>query len=230
MRVVIADCELDYTGRGDTRGERATRAIIIKADGSVSIHSDKSNKPMNYMGDKNVMTESTKYIGDKEVLLWQFDLRRENLTITMHQVFSDSKFALSANDSGLERDGTENHLQEWLADNPHELGGNYELIQREYQTGAGPVDLLVRDSMTGEVVAVEVKRVAMIPAVDQVKRYVEALNETEEHGVVKGLIVALDIRPKTIELAEKRGIPYHVVRTDWKDLRKSHIEQRTLVA
>lgn len=211
MRIVIADCSVIYTGRGDTKMLRAVRSIIIKSDGAVSIHNDFGNKPLNYMGAKStVFSESS--IGD--VLIWRFENRKENLTVRIHSVISDTSHDLDLNDQGLIRDGTENHLQEWLAENPQALGEGYTLVAREAQTGNGPVDLLMKDA-EGIHVAVEVKRVAMLGAVGQVLRYVDALNETGEYGVVRGLIAALDVRPNTVKLADKKGISYVTVDAAW---------------
>lgn len=213
MRIVIAKCSAVYTGRGDTKLNESTRAIIIKQDGAVSLHSDLGNKPLNYMGKGNVFTEENNEVG----LIWRFDSRNENLTIIITELISDSSFDLPAEEEGLIRDGTENHLQAWLADNPEVIGSGYTLVQREYPTGNGPVDLLVKDA-DGNPIAVEVKRVAMIGAIGQVKRYVSAL--TDEDGdfadtPVKGIVVALDIRPNTLKLAEKRGIDCVCVADAW---------------
>lgn len=193
----------------------AVRAIIIKSDGAVSIHKDASNKPLNYMGKPNVFAE-----GEEDgVPVWTFDTRKENLTITLHRVISDTAFELPEDDEGLIRDGTEDHLQEWLSENPDALGGDYTLVQREFQTGAGPVDLLVQEP-DGSYVAVEVKRVAMLTAVDQVKRYVDAISEMEGYENVRGMIASLDVRPKTQILAEKKGVHCHTIDGDWKEYRK----------
>lgn len=217
MRIVIAKCSVDYTGRGDTRMETKTRAIMIKSDGAISIHHDKGNKPLNYMGNKNVFTESSKMVDGKDIPVWNFEMgNKEVLTILMHEIYSDSKFLLPENDEGLIKDGTEYQLQDWLAEHPEELGDDYEIIGKEYQTGAGPVDLLVRHRESEQVYAVEVKRTAMLGAVGQVQRYVDALNESGDLGEVLGLIVALDVRPKTVALAEKKGISLHTIDSNWK--------------
>jgi len=210
MRIVVANCSVIYSGRGDTQLVQATRAIIVKDDGAVSIHSDFGNKPLNYMGKGNAFTITSN--GSETV--WHFDTRKESLQITLHKVLSDSNHMLETEEPGLTRDGTEDHLQAWLAEHPQVLGLGYTLVDREYATGAGPVDLLVLDE-EGKPVAVEVKRVAMLGAVDQVRRYVEALN-VNSFGPVRGLIAALDIRPNTKTLADKRGIQCVTLPADWR--------------
>lgn len=223
MRIVIADCSAVYTGRGDTKLAQGVRAIIIKEDGAVSIHNDAGNKPLNYMGKGNLFSEE---IDDDGNLVWQFDTTKENLTLTLFGLVSDSSHALIVNDEGLVRDGTESQLQAWLAENPHALGGDYELIQREYPTGDGPVDILVQDQRDGSYVAVEVKRTAMLGTVGQTMRYVAGLRETPDfyNREVRGMIAALDIRPKTSKLAEKRGIECITIAEAWR----THKETRSL--
>lgn len=211
MRIVVANCSAVYSGRGNTTLGTAIRALIIKADGSISIHNDASNKPLNYM--KCASFTETEEDG---TTIWTFDARQESLRIEMNEIFSDIDMPLVENDEGLVRDGTEAHLQAWLAEHPETLGEGYTLVQREFPTGNGPVDLLVLDE-GGRPVAVEVKRVAMLGTAYQVKRYVDALKEVEGYEGVRGIIAALDIRPKTLELAEKRGIQTVVIPDTWKD-------------
>lgn len=203
MQVIIAHCSVTYAGRGDTLLGAATRAIIIKSDGSVSVHNDLSNKPLNYMGAGNIHTVTVNEAGEE---VWSFDLRKENLTVTLHEVVSRVGEVPLDTEEKLTRDGTEAHLQAWLAENPEQLGAGFELVQREFRTTAGAVDILAVDP-EGRYVAVEVKRVAMLPAVDQTRRYVEALRP-ELGEDTYGLLVALDVRPKTRELADKRGLSW----------------------
>lgn len=194
---------------------RAVRSIIVKSDGAVSIHNDFGNKPLNYMGagkgsTKAIFSEST--IG--EVLIWRFENKKDNLTIRIHKVISDTTHELDQNDEGLVRDNTEGHLQEWLAENPQALGEGYTLVAREAQAGTGRVDLLMKDA-DGNHVAVEVKRVAMAGAVAQILTYVDALNETGEYGIVRPMIAALDIRPNTVKQADKKNVSYVTVDAAW---------------
>lgn len=219
MRVIIAECSAIYSGRGDTTLARGQRAILIKDDGSVSIHNDLGNKPLNYMKTPVLVT------GENELgeAVWTFDARHESLAITLHHVAMETSMPLvGEGDPGLVRDGTEGHLQEWLAANPEILGGGFTLVSREYPTGNGPVDLLVLDG-DGTPVAVEVKRVAMLGAVDQARRYMDALRAQEPDDTLpydlsktRAMVAAVDIRPRTLALAEKRGIATVAVPTDWR--------------
>jgi RecB family endonuclease NucS len=212
MRILIADLSATYAGRGDTKLARGVRSVMVKSDGAISIHNDAGNKPLNYMGKGSLFSE---YLDEDGILTWRFETTKENLTITMHRVVSDSQHILDLEDEGLVRDGTERQLQAWLAENPAALGLGFEVVGREIQTGHGPVDLLVKDA-EGNHIAVEVKRVAMLGAVGQVLRYVTALEETGEYGPVRAMVAALDVRPKTLKLADKRGVECVTVNAAWK--------------
>jgi RecB family endonuclease NucS len=228
VRVVFAECSAIYAGRGDTTLERALRAILIKRDGSVSIHNDSANKPMNYM--KMASLEKTFDEHGNEV--WKFDARHESLAITIYEILGevDKELVDKDSDPGGEASGTEAHLQKWIFENPSALGEGFTAVQREFATGAGSVDLLVL-SPEGKPVAVEVKRVATLGAVDQVRRYVDSMRALENrimlHPITRaeipvnfsettGLIAALDLRPKMLELAEKRGVPSVLIPAYWK--------------
>lgn len=225
MRIVVAECSAIYSGRGDTSLARGRRAIIIKDDGSVSIHNEVGNKPLNYMK----CAEFSQMTNDRGESVWVFDARKESLAITMHDLLSDYSTTLITDDPGLVRDGTELDLQAWVARNPEVIGEGYKTVQREYPTGNGPVDILVLDE-NDVPVAVEIKRVAMLTAVDQVRRYADALRGIDgpvvhESGIVidfsdvRGIVVAADIRPKTQALADKRGIKTVTVPPDWQQMR-----------
>lgn len=240
MKIVIADCSAIYTGRGDTFLPRGIRVIMIKRDGTVSIHNDDGIKPLNYMK-QAIFQESTTENGD---MLWSFDSRKESLSITMYNIVSSNEESLIENDPGLVRDGTEDHLQEWLAKNVQILGDECNFSFREYPTGNGPVDILVLDKSRIPI-AVEVKRTAMLSSVDQCRRYVEALKDEAETNTEQqqmrfrelaeanssntsewwesidfantiGMIAAVDIRPKTLEHAEKKGIMTFTIPSDWR--------------
>jgi endonuclease len=211
MRIVVALCSAVYSGRGDTQLPPAIRVILIKDDGAVSIHGGTGNKPLNYMGAGNVFTETL-----KPIRTWNFDTRQESLQIQLIQVISDDNHFIPQGDPGLLRDGTESQLQAWIAENPECLGEGFTFCEREYQTGAGAVDLLCKDGQ-GNHVLVEVKRVAMLGSVDQIRRYVESVKSRHSDDNLTGLIAALDVRPKTRELADKRGIPYIILPSSWRD-------------
>lgn len=229
MRVVFAECSAIYAGRGDTTLKRGLRAILIKRDGSVSIHNDSANKPMNYMK----MASLEKTFDDDGNEVWKFDARHESLAITIYEIIGevDEELLDKDSDPGGEASGTEAHLQKWLFENPSVLGEGYVAIQREFATGAGSVDLLVL-SPEGKPVAVEVKRVATLGAVDQVRRYVDSMKTLENRMMIDpttgkeypvnfsettGLIAALDLRPKMLELAAKRGVPSILVPAYWRN-------------
>ena len=204
MRAVWCKCAVSYSGRGDTTLVSYPRLILIKEDGSVGIHSDASVKPLNYMGAKSVFREETE--PETGNLIWTFDSTKENLTITIEEVYSDHQVEMPTEDPGLIRDGTEKQLQDWLADNITVLGASLEFRKKEYRTQDGAVDLLAWDHANNEHVLIEVKRVAMSNAVYQVKKYLDDFD-----GPKRGMIVALDVRPKTRALADRRGIEWQEV-------------------
>lgn len=216
MRVVVALCSVKYSGRGDTTLDAAVRAIVVKNDGAVSIHNDKSNKPLNYMGAGCSFTEIVSE-NDSETL-WFFDTRKESLTITLYSVLSDVNLELDPGEIGLVRDGTESQLQEWLSEHPETFGEGWKFIEREFKTGVGGLDLLMEDP-DGNPVAVEVKRTATPNSVYQVIRYVDAMKETKGFENVYGLVAEVDLRPNMITLAEKKQIITVAVPPFWRDQR-----------
>lgn len=217
--MTIADCSAIYSGRGDSYLPPGIRAILVKDDGSVSIHNDVGNKPLNYMKTASFV-ESKNSLEEK---VWTFDARNESLSITIHSEIMSTGIPLAGGESGLIKDGTEHNLQKWLSENPQVLGEGYTVVKKEYPTDDGPVDLLVLDR-EGLPIAVEIKRVAMVPACDQIRRYVDALKNSESNpeldydlSKTRGMIAALDIRPKTLLLAEKRGLEVVTIPENWKD-------------
>ncbi len=209
MRVVIARCSVDYAGRLAAHLPLATRLIMIKADGSVAIHSDTgSYKPLNWMSPPCRLAESA----DSWVVTGKAG---ETLTINIEQIVSDSSFDLGV-DPGLVKDGVESHLQELLAVQLHVLGDGWRLVRREYPTAIGPVDLMCRDG-AGVSVAVEVKRRGEIDGVEQLTRYLELLNRDPLLAPVRGLFAAQEIRPQARVLAQDRGI--RCVTLDYESMR-----------
>ena len=198
MRLVIARCSVDYAGRLTARLAPALRLLIVKADGSVLVHSDGgSYKPLNWMSPPCRLAE--------EPGRWTVTNRSgETLAITIDQVISDVSVDLGA-DPGLVKDGVEAHLQELLAMQLHLLGDGWRLVRREYPTPIGPVDLMCRDG-TGESIAVEVKRRGEIDGVEQLSRYLELLNRDPLLAPVRGVFAAQEIRPQARVLAQDRGI------------------------
>ncbi len=198
MRLVIARCSVDYAGRLSAHLPLATRLLIVKADGSVLVHSDGgSYKPLNWMPPPCRLAE--------EDGQWVVTGKSgETLTITIAEIVSDVSVDLGA-DPGLQKDGVESHLQELLAAQLHLLGEGWRLVRREYPTPIGPVDLMCRDAL-GTSVAIEVKRRGEIDGVEQLTRYLELLNRDPLLAPVRGVLAAQEIRPQARVLAQDRGI------------------------
>ena len=198
MRLVIASCAVDYSGRLTAHLPMATRLLMVKADGSISIHADdRAYKPLNWMNPPCRLVE--------EPGRWTVTAAKgEQLVITLGEVFLDVEHELG-DDPGLSKDGVEAHLQELLATNPALLGDGWRVIRREHPTDIGPVDLLCLDG-TGATVAVEVKRVAEIAGVEQLARYLERLELDPRLRPVRGVLAAQVIKPQARVLAEARGI------------------------
>ncbi|PHP53693.1 endonuclease NucS [Actinomyces ruminis] len=210
MRVVIASCSVDYSGRLDAHLPRATRLIMVKADGSVLVHSDGgSYKPLNWMSPPARLAEVAPDEEDIEAGVtarWEVTAAKsdDRLVIRLFDVVSDNSVELGV-DPGLTKDGVEAHLQELLAEQVEVLGPGFRLVRREYPTPIGPVDLLVRDA-AGAAVAVEVKRVGGIDGVEQLTRYLDMLDRDPLLTPVRGVFAAQQIKPQARVLAEDRGI------------------------
>ena len=203
MRLVIANCTVDYSGRLDAHLSEAVRLIMIKADGCISIHADGgAYKPLNWMNAPNSIHEST---DDDDELTWLVtNEKNEKLTIKLHELISDFSQDMGI-DPGLQKDGVEAHLQELLAANVDKISDGMVLVRREYPTDIGPVDLLCRDDK-GEAVAVEIKRRGEIDGVEQLSRYLDYLNRDGNLRPVSGIFAAQEIKPQARVLAEDRGI------------------------
>ena len=198
MRLVIARCSVNYAGRLSAHLPTALRLLIVKADGSVLVHSDGgSYKPLNWMSPPCRLTE--------EPGRWVVTGKSgEALTIDIEDIVSDTSFELGV-DPGLTKDGVESHLQELLAAQMQVLGEGWRLVRREYPTAIGPVDLMCRDAAGGSV-AIEIKRRGEIDGVEQLTRYLELLNRDPLLAPVQGIFAAQEIRPQARVLAEDRGI------------------------
>jgi RecB family endonuclease NucS len=219
MRLVIARCSVDYAGKLTAHLPMAPRLILLKADGSVSIHSDdRAFKPLNWMNPPCKLHEGE---GTWTVTHGKTG---EKLILTIEEILHDSSHELGV-DPGLRKDGVEAHLQELLAEHITTLGDGWTLIRREYMTAIGPVDILCRDHLGGTV-AVEIKRRGEIDGVEQLTRYLELLNRDPLLAPVKGVFAAQEIKPQARVLAVDRGI--NCVTLDYDALRGIEPENPTL--
>jgi hypothetical protein len=204
MRLIVARCEVTYTGRLTAVLPEALRLLMIKSDGSVMVHADTGGfKPQNWMtpptaieleGEPLAQIVVRKHAGKTE----------DRLDIRIAEVLSDVTHDMGEA-AELEKDGVEAHLQEALADAPHFCGEGFRLVRREWPTDIGPVDLMCRDEDDGWV-AVEIKRVATIDAVEQLTRYLERIRLDPAMAACEGVLAAQQIRPQARTLAEARGI------------------------
>jgi RecB family endonuclease NucS len=221
VRLVVARCSARYTGRLTAHLPLATRLLVVKADGSVLLHSDGgSYKPLNWMSPPCSMATVTPDAdasdrGVTEVWTVQHQKSDDRLEIELHEVLHDSAHDLGV-DPGLVKDGVEAHLQELLAAQIDLLGAGHQLVRREYMTAIGPVDILARDA-GGATVAVEIKRRGEIDGVEQLARYIERLQLDSSLGDIRGVFVAQSIKPQAKVLAESRGFTW--VEVDYDELR-----------
>ncbi|WP_062212822.1 endonuclease NucS [Demequina oxidasica] len=210
MRVVIARCAARYSGRLNAHLPLATRVIMVKADGSVLLHSDGgSYKPLNWMSPPCTLRvgppdKEAADAGVTEVWAVQHDKSDDRLEIEIHEILADAQHDLGV-DPGLIKDGVEAHLQELLAEQVGLLGIGHTLVRREYPTAIGPVDILAK-TKAGATVAIEIKRRGDIDGVEQLTRYLELLNRDPLLSPVEGVFAAQEIKPQARVLAEDRGI------------------------
>jgi RecB family endonuclease NucS len=210
VRVVIAKCSVDYDGRLSAHLPLATRLLLVKADGSVLVHSDGgSYKPLNWMSPPCAMAELAPEEHEASAgvsAVWQVQHAKsdDRLRVLIHEVLHDSSHELGV-DPGLVKDGVEAHLQRLLAEHIHTLGQGYTLVRREYMTAIGPVDILCRDA-AGASVAVEIKRRGDIDGVEQLTRYLELMNRDPHLAPVAGVFAVQEIKPQARVLATDRGI------------------------
>jgi len=198
----------------------ADRLLIVKADGSVSVHADdRAYKPLNWMTPPCTLKESAIEDLDGEdtgEVLWLVENPKgEQLRITIAEIHEEISYDMGE-DPGLVKDGVEAHLQELLADQIDTLGERYTLVRREYPTAIGPVDIMAKDENNNNV-AIEVKRRGGIDGVEQLTRYLELLNRDELLAPVSGVFAAQEIKPQARTLAEDRGIRCVVL--DYQELR-----------
>ena len=199
MRLIVARCEVRYTGRLTAVLPEALRLLMLKSDGSVMVHADTGGfKPQNWMTPPTVIEEEP---GQMVVRKRGAD---DRLEIRIAEVLSDVTHDMGEA-AALEKEGVERELQELLADSPGWCGEGLRLVRREWPTDIGPVDLMCRDS-DDEYVAVEIKRIGTIEAVEQLSRYLERICESPGLGRCRGVLAAQQIKPQARVLAEARGI------------------------
>jgi endonuclease len=211
VRLVVARCQVDYAGRLTAHLPMAHRVLMIKADGSVLVHSDGgSYKPLNWMSPPCSVREA---VNEDDQVEWVVTGKDgDTLRILIEDIQHDSSHELGV-DPGLQKDGVEKHLQELLAQHPATLADGLTLVRREYPTAIGPVDLMCRDAV-GASVAVEIKRRGEIDGVEQLTRYLELLNRDPLLAPVRGIFAAQEIKPQARVLATDRGIACTVVDYD----------------
>jgi hypothetical protein len=211
MRLIVARCSVEYSGRLSARLSEALRLVMLKADGSVLVHADAGGyKPLNWMTPPTVIEEVDGTIVVRKVK------GEDRLDIVLHEVLSDVTHAMDFDAAQLEKDGVEAHLQELLADAPSWCGEGFRLVRREWPTDIGPVDLMCRDGEDGWV-AVEIKRVGTIDAVEQLSRYLERIRLDPAMADCGGVLAAQVVKPQARVLAESRGIAW--VEVDIAELR-----------
>jgi RecB family endonuclease NucS len=223
MRLIVARCEVRYTGRLNAVLPEALRLLMLKADGSVMVHADTGGfKPQNWMTPPTVIEEGPNAI----VVRKRAGATEDRLDIRIAEVISDVTHDMGEA-AALEKDGVERDLQELLADAPGWCGEGFRLVRREWPTDIGPVDLMCRDEEDCWI-AVEIKRVATIDAVEQLSRYLERIQRDPAMGACRGVLVAQQIKPQARVLAEARGLD--CVEVDLAVLRGDRVPDLTLFA
>jgi RecB family endonuclease NucS len=204
MRLIVARCSVTYSGRLSALLPEALRLIIVKADGSVLVHADAGGyKPLNWMTPPTVIEEES----GRMVVRKRAGASEDRLEIDLLEVLSDVSHDMGSPDAdtALTKDGVERHLQELLAEQPQWCGEGLRLVRREWATDIGPVDLMCRDDEDCWV-AVEIKRVAGIDAVEQLTRYLERIRLDPAFGGCRGILAAQQIKPQARVLAQARGL------------------------
>ena len=199
MRLLVARCEVRYSGRLDALLPEAVRLLILKADGSVLVHDDAGGyKPLNWM------TAPTHVEDERDRLVVRKPKTDDVLEIRLVEVYSDVVHDMGES-AALQKDGVERDLQLELAAAPEALGEELRLVRREWATEVGPVDLMCRD-VDGGWVAVEIKRIGTIEAVEQLTRYLGFIRDDPAKKSCRGILAAQKLKPQAVTLAESRGI------------------------
>jgi endonuclease len=211
VRLIVARCSVEYSGRLSARLPEALRLVMLKADGSVLVHADAGGyKPLNWMTPPTVVEEE-----DGRIVVRKLK-GDDRLDIVLAEVLSDVTHTMDFDAAQLEKDGVEADLQVLLADAPAWCGEGFRLVRREWPTDIGPVDLMCRDAEDGWV-AVEIKRVGTIDAVEQLARYLERIRLDPAMADCRGVLVAQVVKPQARVLAEARGLSW--VEVDLAELR-----------
>jgi RecB family endonuclease NucS len=222
MRLIVARCSVEYSGRLSARLPEALRLVMVKADGSVLVHADAGGyKPLNWMTPPTAIDE------DGDTIVVRKLKGEDRLEITLHDVVSDVSHLMDFDADRLDKDGVEADLQVALAAAPHFCGEGFRLVRREWPTDIGPVDLMCRDCDDGWI-AVEIKRVGTIDAVEQLTRYLERIRRDPATAECRGILAAQIVKPQARVLAEARGIAW--VEVDLAELRGEREPALTLFA
>jgi endonuclease len=220
MRLIVARCSVEYSGRLSARLPEALRLVMLKADGSVLVHADAGGyKPLNWMTPPTVVEEE-----DGRIVVRKLK-GEDRLDIVLAEVLSDVTHAMDFDAAQLEKDGVEADLQVLLADAPAWCGEGFRLVRREWPTDIGPVDLMCRDAEDGWI-AVEIKRVGTIDAVEQLSRYLERIRLDPAMAGCRGVLAAQLVKPQARVLAEARGLAW--VEVDLAELRGERVPALTL--
>ena len=220
MRLIVARCSVEYSGRLSARLPEALRLVMLKADGSVLVHADAGGyKPLNWMTPPTVVEEEAGRIVVRKLK------GEDRLDIELAEVLSDVTHAMDFDAAQLEKDGVEADLQVLLADAPQWCGEGFRLVRREFPTDIGPVDLMCRDEEDGWI-AVEIKRVGTIDAVEQLCRYLERIRLDPAMADCRGVLAAQLVKPQARVLAESRGLAW--VEVDLAELRGERVPALTL--
>jgi endonuclease len=211
VRLIVARCSVEYSGRLSARLPEALRLVMLKADGSVLVHADAGGyKPLNWMTPPTVVEEEAGRIVVRKLK------GEDRLDIELVEVLSDVEHVMDFDAANLEKDGVEADLQVLLADAPAWCGEGFRLVRREWPTDIGPVDLMCRDDDDGWI-AVEIKRVGTIEAVEQLSRYLERIRLDPAMAGCRGVLAAQLVKPQARVLAEARGLDW--VEVDLAELR-----------
>jgi RecB family endonuclease NucS len=205
MRLIVARCQVTYAGRLSTVLPEAVRLLMIKPDGTFMVWADGGGvKPLNWMTPPTVLEQESDEDGRPTLLTVRRHRGEDRLEIAISEILSDSEQELDA-ELGLEKEGVERELQELLAAAPQWCGEGLRLVRREWPTDIGPVDLMCRDEGEGWI-AVEIKRVGTIDAVEQLSRYLERIRLDPAMGACRGILAAQTLKPQAVVLAGARGI------------------------